>query len=275
MNLENRILKEQVKNSTLSHAYLLVSRDRSYLEKETRGLIYNIFGKNSKEAEKFSRGLNVDFLMVEPEKNNIKIAQVRNIIEFLSSGPVESKYKVALIKDAEFFRKESANAILKTLEEPASYAKIILTTNNDEQIIKTIISRCQVINLENKEKVEHQNHKDLNKILVSSINRNLLELSNSKEFFASNKDNANEIYDYIYSFFYDLYKYKNTENKENLLYNDNIRIYKEIDRFSNENIVNILDKISYIKNKFKNNVNFQLSNEELLLYIMEEQKWLK
>ncbi|WP_099203606.1 DNA polymerase III subunit delta' C-terminal domain-containing protein [Miniphocaeibacter massiliensis] len=272
MNLSSRILKEQLKNNSLSHAYLLVSRNKEILENESKALIYNIYNGEDNSSEKFLRDANVDFFKVEPEKNNIKIGQVREIIEFLSSGPVESKYKVVLIKNAEFFRKESANALLKILEEPPKYGKIILTTDNEEKIIKTIISRCQVINLEHSVEIAYEDYAELNKILVNSINRNLLELSNSKEYFFNNKEKANEIYNYFYNFFYDLYKYGNSKIKDNLIYKDNIKIYEDINKFKNENLINILDKIMYIKDKFKNNVNFQLSNEELLLYIMEEQK---
>lgn len=270
MELGNRILKEQISNETVSHAYLLVSSSEEQLIKESEGFVYSLFDEVGKN--KFLSGNNVDFLRVVPENRNIKIAMVREIIKFLSTSPVESNYKIVLIENGELFRKESANALLKILEEPPKYGKIIITTNNEEQIIKTILSRCQVINLESIKNITESVNEDLNEILINSINRKLLELSRSKNYFNDNKDSANSLYNYIYNFFYDIYIYKNTLNKTKLNYVDNFKIYEDIKVFTNENLINILDKIEFIRNNFKNNVNFQLSNEELLLYIMEEQK---
>lgn len=269
MELKNRILKEQISNNTVSHAYLLVSSSEDQLANESSSFIYNLFNEESRN--KFLSQSNVDFLKVVPENRNIKIAMVREIIKFLSTSPVESNYKIVLIENGELFRKESANALLKTLEEPPRYGKIIITTNNEEQIIKTIISRCQVVNLESEKNITENINVDLNEILIASINRKLLELSRSKNYFNDNKDNANSLYNYIYNFFYDIYIYENTLDKTKLNYLDNFKIYKDIKVFTNENLINILEKIDFIRNNFKNNVNFQLSNEELLLYIMEEQ----
>lgn len=269
MELKNRILKEQISNNTVSHAYLLVSSSEDQLANESSSFIYNLFNEESRN--KFLSQSNVDFLKVVPENRNIKIAMVREIIKFLSTSPVESNYKIVLIENGELFRKESANALLKTLEEPPRYGKIIITTNNEEQIIKTIISRCQVVNLESEKNITENINVDLNEILIASINRKLLELSRSKNYFNDNKDNANSLYNYIYNFFYDIYIYENTLDKTKLNYLDNFKVYKDIKVFTNENLINILEKIDFIRNNFKNNVNFQLSNEELLLYIMEEQ----
>ncbi len=269
MELKNRILKEQIYNNRVSHAYLLVSSSNEQLINESQGFIYNLFNEEGKN--KFLSHSNVDFLKVVPENRNIKISMVREIIKFLSTSPVESNYKIVLIQNGELFRKESANGLLKILEEPPKYGKIIITTNNEEQIIKTIISRCQVVNLESPETIQDSINEDLNEILANSINRKLLELNRSKDYFNENKDNANSLYNYIYKFFYDIYIYKNTLNKNKLNYMDNFKIYKDIKVFTNENLINILERIEFIRNNFKNNVNFQLSNEELLLYIMEEQ----
>ncbi|HHX70576.1 MAG: hypothetical protein WAO56_10850 [Miniphocaeibacter sp.] len=269
MALKNRILREQLSNNRVSHAYLFVSSSESILEEETKAFIYELLGKEL--GEKYLSGNYVDFLEILPDNKNIKIADIRNLIKFLSTSPVEGKYKLVLIKNAEFFRKESANALLKILEEPPEYGKLILTTNNEEQIIKTIISRCQVVNLENELQVYGGSNRELNNILINSINRELLELARSRDYFNENKNDSDEIYTYFYNFFHDLLIYKNTGDIEELIYKDNKDIYNKINVFNNENILKILDKVLEIKNNFKINVNFQLSNEELLLYIMEEQ----
>jgi len=56
---------------------------------------------------------------------------------------VEGKYKVALITDAEHMNDNAANAFLKMLEEPPPHTVFFLTTSRPEQLLPTIVSRCQ------------------------------------------------------------------------------------------------------------------------------------
>lgn len=78
---------------------------------------------------------------------NIKIAEIRELIHWLSLKPLGNGKKMAIIFNAEKMTLEAANALLKTLEEPPSYAKIILTTLDEQKILPTIHSRCQKIRL--------------------------------------------------------------------------------------------------------------------------------
>ena len=188
---------------------------------------------------------------------------------------MESNYKIVLINNGEYLRKESANALLKVLEEPPEFAKVLITTNNENQIINTITSRCQVINLDdNFDKTEEVGilmEEELMIILKNTIKRELLELNRSKKFLNENKEDASKIYSYFYRFFHDLFIYNNTNIENNLYFRKNVEIYKNIYFFNNEDLINIMEKINEIKDLFKVNINFQIANEELLLYIMEEQ----
>ena len=93
-----------------------------------------------------------------------------------------------------------------------------------------------------------------------------------KEYLNTLKTETDRFYNYMYSFFYDLYLHEvGNEQNVNLIIPNNISIYKKVSNFSKENIYLILNKIVEIWDNFKINVNFQLSYEKLLLYIMEEQ----
>ena len=61
-------------------------------------------------------------------------------------APFEAKAKVFIIKDADRMLPPSANALLKTLEEPTYDSYIIMTTSNLDEILPTIASRCFKIN---------------------------------------------------------------------------------------------------------------------------------
>ncbi len=76
---------------------------------------------------------------------SIPIDLIREIIMYANKRPYIAKKKVIIIKNIEKMRKESANSFLKLLEEPPLNTIIILTTDNVNSILPTILSRCQVM----------------------------------------------------------------------------------------------------------------------------------
>lgn len=110
----------------------------------------NIFSKDKPElvqADNFLE-INSDFFVVEREedKKNISIEQVRDLIEKMKSGSFLNSYKIAVIKEAQYLNDNSANALLKILEETNKKNIIILTVSDAEVLAKTILSRGQLIN---------------------------------------------------------------------------------------------------------------------------------
>lgn len=59
--------------------------------------------------------------------------------------PVEGRYRVAIITDADALQMQAANAFLKLLEEPGPQTLFVLTTNRPDALLPTILSRCQKI----------------------------------------------------------------------------------------------------------------------------------
>jgi len=83
-----------------------------------------------------------------PNATQIRIASIREVKRSLTlSAPTAGRRFVIIIR-AEEMTKESANAFLKTLEEPHTGITIILTTSKKEFILPTILSRCQLIECE-------------------------------------------------------------------------------------------------------------------------------
>jgi DNA polymerase-3 subunit delta' len=78
---------------------------------------------------------------------SLKIDQIRELQRWLSLRPYEANYKVSIIRRFHEAKPIVQDAILKTLEEPPQNAVLILTTEYAEQLLPTIISRCQVLNL--------------------------------------------------------------------------------------------------------------------------------
>ena len=96
-------------------------------------------------CRKFASGAHPDFLLVSPEKGAIKIGQIRELIKTLSYAPYEAEMRVVLLEDVHTMRREAANSLLKTLEEPPKDNLLILTADSAGALLPTISSRCQVV----------------------------------------------------------------------------------------------------------------------------------
>jgi DNA polymerase-3 subunit delta' len=91
----------------------------------------------------------VDLTVVQAESEGgiIKVDQIRGARRLLTLKPYVAKYRVALFLRFQEANDNAANALLKTLEEAPSYAVLILTADNPEQLLPTIVSRCEVLRL--------------------------------------------------------------------------------------------------------------------------------
>ncbi|MEK7462394.1 MAG: DNA polymerase III subunit gamma/tau [Patescibacteria group bacterium] len=76
--------------------------------------------------------------------SNRGIDDVRDLKEAVYTLPYESKFKVYIIDEVHMLTKEAFNALLKTLEEPPAHVIFILATTEEEKLLDTILSRCQV-----------------------------------------------------------------------------------------------------------------------------------
>ena len=73
------------------------------------------------------------------------IAQTRELLDDVSLAPIRANAKVYIIDRAEQLRANSANALLKTLEEPPEGVMFILLGTSADVILPTIVSRCQCV----------------------------------------------------------------------------------------------------------------------------------
>jgi len=89
-----------------------------------------------------------DLKMLLPEEagKQLKVDQVRQLVEYLSQTSQQGGYKVAILAPAETMNNNAANALLKSLEEPAAGTLILLITDSPSRLLPTIRSRCQHIN---------------------------------------------------------------------------------------------------------------------------------
>jgi len=88
-----------------------------------------------------------DHLNLIAEKNSLGVDDIRHANSFLQKTAYLGKFKTLLIDNAQTMTLAAANALLKTLEEPSANSVIVLLTNDIENLLPTIVSRCRVINI--------------------------------------------------------------------------------------------------------------------------------
>ena len=76
--------------------------------------------------------------------SNNSVEDIRSLIEQVRIPPQVGKYSVYIIDEVHMLSRGAFNALLKTLEEPPSYAVFILATTEKHKVLPTILSRCQV-----------------------------------------------------------------------------------------------------------------------------------
>ena len=86
-------------------------------------------------------------ISVAADKKYISVDQIRELVNICQQRPHQGGYRVAVIQPAESMNMASANAMLKTLEEPGSDTLIILVSSDTNMLPATIRSRCRLISI--------------------------------------------------------------------------------------------------------------------------------
>ncbi len=153
------MLRKHVANETTRHAYLfagppglgrrtLALRFAQALNCQTPVEVGIPCGE-CRDCRQIAAMQHADLTVVQAESEGgiLKVDQIREARRRLTLKPYQAKYRVALFLRFQEANDNAANALLKTLEEAPSYAVLILTADNPEQLLPTIVSRCEVLRL--------------------------------------------------------------------------------------------------------------------------------
>jgi DNA polymerase III subunit delta' len=97
------------------------------------------------EHTRVERRSHPDLYLLEPLGDQIRIDDIRALRSDLHMRPFEASRRVYLIFGADTMNEDAADALLKDLEEPPSYAVIVLVANDLGPLPETIRSRCQLV----------------------------------------------------------------------------------------------------------------------------------
>jgi hypothetical protein len=124
-------------------------------------------------------------------KLSLGIDDVKTMQKTLYFKPFRGDIKAVIVKDAHLLTPEAQNALLKVLEEPPSHTLIILTTETEEAMLPTVISRCRVITLKEETIALSDTERNELKTLLSEIPKwGSGDVLKQAEKLAKNKDEA-------------------------------------------------------------------------------------
>jgi len=153
------MLKKHVTNGTMRHAYLFCGPPG--LGRRTLALRFaealncttpaqpGIPCGTCRDCKQIASMGHADLTIVQADSvgGTLKVDQIRDTRRTLILKPYMSKFRVAVFLRFQEANDNASNALLKTLEEAPSYAVLILTADNPEQLLPTIVSRCEVLRL--------------------------------------------------------------------------------------------------------------------------------
>ncbi len=158
-----RLLQAGVAQDHLKHAYLFTGPEgvgkRTLVNELARALLCaniadGVACGQCRNCLLAAKGHHPDLFTVEPilsgkrvRAEKIKIDPIRQLIYDVVLRPVEAKCRVARLLRFDAANDEAMNAFLKTLEEPPANVLILLTAARADDLLPTIVSRCEVINL--------------------------------------------------------------------------------------------------------------------------------
>ena len=186
-----------------------------------------------------------DLKVIRPEGKNIKKEQLLSLMKDFEKSSYYNWKKIYIIEYAEDLNQYSANTILKFLEEPVGDIVAILVTKNIGKVLETLISRCEIVNL------NKYCHKDYDKNLIDKVMGYIekIEQYNNEaipylaDLYLIKNDELKDIFEIMILIYDDIVKFCVLNNKINF-----VEFIERIIKLSNNcNVENIICKIKKIE----------------------------
>ncbi len=312
-------MKNAVQTGKVSHAYLLAGEKGSG-KKLLAGLFAAALLCESDRNEPCGRclscrkakdGNHPDIIWVTHEKPElIKIDEIRHqVVETVDIRPYESRFKIYIIPDADKMNAQAQNAFLKTIEEPPSYAVILLLAENPDALLETVRSRSMRFDLRAvpdrevrgylaeelgcsageaalyaafgqgnigraRAAAEDEAFREMIdtavRLMKSIHDMQVVEIVTTVKILAEKKERIYDFIDLLTLWFRDVLLYKAARDVDGLIFKNEVsEIRREAASCSYEGLEEILTALGKAKERLYANVNFELAVELLVLTIRD------
>ena len=299
------IIYRQISNSIkngLSHAYLFELNDNIYAYEMIMSFVKKVLSNGDDNiAKRIDDGNYPELKHIFPDGQLIRKEQLEELQKSFSTISLENDKRFYIIHDSEKLNVAAANSLLKFLEEPSDGIIAILLTNNINLMLKTIVSRCQILTF-SKNKLEDyikfnqitsnitlhklfftiwKNKDELNEYHINFVKK-VIEFINYYEknklktivyenrFFEefNDKIELNKFFECVILFYRDLLRYK--FGSDVLYFDDYIDYIREFSCINTEEM--IIKKINTLLEKvrlIKNNVNTSMFIDGIIIDMEE------
>lgn len=311
--------QKAIENHKVSHAYILTGEAGMGRKSLANAFALTLLCEKGKSepcmechaCKQVLSGNHPDLIYVSHDKpNSIGVDDIRDQInETIMVRPYSSYYKVYIVDEAEKMTQQAQNALLKTIEEPPSYAIIILLTTNQEAFLPTILSRCVQLKLkplkdfvvksyltESMQVPEadaevyaafargnlgkaisiasSEDFKLLHKEVLHLLKHvKDMDISELLDYIRKLKEDNLDIYeclDFMQIWYRDVLLYKVTKDINLLVFKDEYRAINELSKNSGyDGLERVLEAIDKARTRLDANVNMELAME-LMLLVMKE-----
>lgn len=308
-----RVLQTSMSRDRIPHAYLFYGAEgigkRTVAEVFAKALNC-ASGKDSLDAcgacpscLKIDHGNHPDVITIKAQGQFIRIQEIRELQEQMKFSPLEGEKRIFIIIDADRMNIASANAILKTLEEPSASNILVLLTSRPHQLPATVLSRCQHLRfsplgretvasfLEEKSSLDHKSAhlialssggsigkaRAMNEesylttkaavfdIIASIKTKDPLKLLSALNDFGKEKKDIMERLGILMTGYRDALVYKETGDRDGLINQDYIDIIKSVaESESGRDIVSCIRAVDRAIHTLDRNANKQLTLEVMM-----------
>lgn len=288
------IIYRQISNSIkngLSHAYLFELNDNIYAYEMIMSFVKKVLSNGDDNiAKRIDDGNYPELKHIFPDGQLIRKEQLEELQKSFSTISLENDKRFYIIHDSEKLNVAAANSLLKFLEEPSDGIIAILLTNNINLMLKTIVSRCQILTF-SKNKLEdyikfnqitsditlhklfftiwknkdelNEYHRNIVKKVIEFINyyekNKLKTIVYENRFFEeiNDKIELNNFFECVILFYRDLLRYK--FGSDVLYFDDYIDNIREFSCINTEEMIikkinTLLEKVRLIKNNVNTSV---------------------
>lgn len=311
--------RQAVQTGKISHAYILSGEAGMGRKSLANAFVLSLLCEKGKPdpcmqchaCKQVLSGNHPDLIYVTHEKPaSIGVDDIREQInDTIMVRPYSSYYKVYIVDEAEKMTVQAQNALLKTIEEPPSYAVILLLTTNPDAFLQTILSRCVQLKLKplkdevvreyliqslgvdesqaeiyaafargNLGKAIHLAESEDFKLMYEEILHMLkhlkeADISELLDYIHKLKDenlNIRECLDFMQMWYRDVLMYKTTKDINLLIFKDEYPTIQSMTTVSGyEGLEKILEAIDKARIRLDANVNLELVMELMLLTMKE------